>query len=237
VSRKRRRVLLILAGVLLLALGSLWAAREPLLAAVGRLVVEEGEPAPADLAVLLSNTPVLDAEEAARHVAAGHVGKVLILARRPHPQEAVARGLGIRLPPPHELAAQVLERLGVPPASIAVAPLASGGTNAAAREVARYARAHGARRLLVVTHRSHTRRTATLLRRHLGPEGRVVMRASPHDPYRAEAWWRDRESARELAMEGLRWANTILLGDLWGAEDRAPEGGGAAVSGSSGRRW
>jgi hypothetical protein len=72
-------------------------------------------------------------------------------------------------------------------------------------------------RLIVVANRSHTRRTARLLRREFADAGAVMVRAAPHDPFQPDAWWRDRKSARELAMEGLRWLNSFVLRDLWSA--------------------
>jgi hypothetical protein len=68
---------------------------------------------------------------------------------------------------------------------------------------------------IAVTERSHTRRTARLLRRELPGRGAVMVRASPRDDFHPETWWRDRSSARELALESLRWWNSFGLRDWW----------------------
>lgn len=65
----------------------------------------------------------------------------------------------------------------------------------------------------------------------------VIARASPHDPFRPERWWQERDTARELIMESLRWLNSFVLGDFW-AERRpcargdrwGSEGQGVAVA-------
>ncbi|HEU5320461.1 MAG TPA: ElyC/SanA/YdcF family protein, partial [Methylomirabilota bacterium] len=138
------------------------------------------------------------------------------------PAREVAERLGVDLPRDEDVARRVLRRLGVRPEAIRVAP-AAGGTNATVAAIARHAREHGVRRLIVVTRRSHTRRVATLLRHRL-PEALVMVRAAPRDGFDPERWWHDREDARELVTEALRWLNSVALGDLW-----AGTAGGAAV--------
>ena len=207
--------------VLALAAGGAWLAREPLLARVGGLVVEEGVLAPADVVVVLGDPPVLGAVDAAPLVVAGTVRRVLLLAAAPSEEARVLERVGLAQPRPHELAVDVLMRMRVPRDAIIVVPGGAAGTNAEVETVARWAREHTARRLIVITWRSHTRRVGILLRRRLGGDATVVMRAPGHDRFRPERWWRERSSAREFAMEGLRWVNSLALGDLWAA---APAG-------------
>ena len=68
--------------VLTVGVGAAWVVRERLLISIGRLVVEETLPKPADLAVILANPPVPAAEEAARLVQNGYVRRVLIFSWR-----------------------------------------------------------------------------------------------------------------------------------------------------------
>lgn len=218
-------VLLAVAGAAVL-----WLQREPLLGAAGRLVVEEAPPAPAGLVAVLAHGQVLAAAAAAEAVTAGHAPRVLLFAAEPGPEDRLLERLAVPRPPPHELMALVLRRLGVAGDAIVVEPQRTGGTNAAVAAVARYARAHRVDRVLVVTHRSHTRRTAVLLRRALGPGSTVIPRAPAEDPFDPDRWWRDRDSARELVMEALRWFNSLVLRDFW-RQPVEPEPPGSALPG------
>jgi hypothetical protein len=56
---------------------------------------------------------------------------------------------------------------------------------------------------------------------------RVAVRSAPYDPFSADDWWRSRDASREVMAEYLRWVNTAILGDAWGA--RLPGSGAAPV--------
>ncbi len=209
----------------LLLLGAIlaggWAAREPILAAAGRSVVREDPPAPADLVAIVGDLPILGALEAAALVKGGSASRVLLFRRLDDPEAEILAKLRIPAPRSHEVARMILVRLGVPAEAITVVALPGVGTNESVRALARHADERGARRLIVVTHRSHTRRVGRLLRGELPPQSTVIMRASPQDPYHPERWWRDRASARELALEALRWLNSFGLDDFWRDRERA----------------
>ena len=225
-SAVRRRIWLIVLFGLFVALLSVWIEREPLLAGIGGLVVEETELQPSDVAVLLSDNAVLAAVEGAALVNRGYAPRVLLFTPpRPTEEEILAR-LGIAVPKPHEVSVLVMRQMGVPPDAILVEPIRVRGTNAEVRSVARYAQEHRVTRLIVVTYRSHTRRTAILLRRYLPESSTVIARSSSHDSYRPERWWRERESTRELLVECLRWVNSFLAGDLWRENEAQIVGGG-----------
>ena len=186
-----------------------------MLTSVARLLIEEGAWASADLVALLSENQASAAALAADAVRGGYVKRVLVLAGDPRPDDDLLRELGIPVLPPHEIATLVLLKLGVQREEIVVERLPRFGTNAAIRTAARYAKAHGAKRVIVIAPRSHTRRAAILMRRALGKNAVVIARASPHDGFEPRGWWRDRDQAREVMSEGLRWLNSLVLGDLW----------------------
>jgi len=200
--------------VLAVVVGAVWVVRERLLISIGRLVVEETLPKPADLAVILANPPVPAAEEAARLVQNGYVRRVLILSWRTDTDDILDQ-LGIAVPKPHEVAVLVLRRMGVRSEAIRILPVEASGTNGFVRVAAQYAHQCGFRSLMVITNRSHTGRTAKLMRGYLGNPSAVIMRALSRDPYHPERWWRDRESARELVAESLRWLNSFVVGAFW----------------------
>jgi uncharacterized SAM-binding protein YcdF (DUF218 family) len=164
------------------------------------LLVEETPPAPADLVAVLVE---------------GYAPRILLFKAPPAADEKLLAKLSISVPNTHELAILVIHRLGVASEAIVVEPITEPDTHVAVQATARYARTHDATRVIVITYRSHTRRTAFLLRQALGRSAVVIVRASPDDPFRPEAWWRDRRNSREFMMESIRWINSGLFGDLW----------------------
>jgi uncharacterized SAM-binding protein YcdF (DUF218 family) len=203
--------MLVLALIVALATSStLWVERRAVLAWIGDLVVEQSELAPADLVVILAGSPALNGREAAAIVTGGYARRVLLLEYRPDADTQLLTRLG--LPASLPISTLVMERLGVPRDAIAVTPVAEGrGTSASVLALADYARARGLRRLIVVTSRSHTRRTARLLRQRLDGST-IIVRAPAEDLFRPHEWWRDRDSARELLTEALRWLDSFALG-------------------------
>jgi uncharacterized SAM-binding protein YcdF (DUF218 family) len=187
-----------------------WMQRRPLLIWVGNLVVEQSELAPADIVAIIPGQPALSGSEAAAIVNAGHASRVLLFSYPPDADEELTVRLG--LPPPWPVSTLVLQRLGVRAEAIEVTPIVgSRGTTAVLRALEHYARAHQLRRLIVVTNRSHTRRTAALLRRRL-PGISVMVRAPAADSFHPHQWWRHRDSARELLTEALRWFDSFVIG-------------------------
>jgi hypothetical protein len=206
-------------ALLLLLVGTaiLWTWWVPALTKLGGLLVEETPLAPADLVAVFDNeVPAAAAAAAAGLIAEGYAPRILLFKAPPAADEVLLDRLRIPVPNRHELAIRVLGRLGVASDIIIVEPVAEVDTNALVQVTARFARTHNVTRVIVLTYRSHTRRTALLLRRALGPSAVVIVRASPEDPFQPEGWWRERRTSREVATEGLRWINSLLLGDLWG---------------------
>jgi len=197
-------------------LGVAWLARAPILTTVGDLVVEETPAARSDAIVAMSSRPI-GVAEAAELYRSGFAPRVVVLAPSRGADERILDGLGLRIPGVAEQAVLVLSRLGVPPDAIQVHADVD-GTNSGVRATARWAQRAGARRLIVVADRSHSRRVATLLRAQ-SPDTTIVMRSSRHDAFDPTRWWRQRGMTRELAMEGLRWINSVVVGDLWEARE------------------
>jgi uncharacterized SAM-binding protein YcdF (DUF218 family) len=210
------RVRLGLLALLLPLLGAVvWFCHEPLLNSLGRFVVEESPLAPSDLVVVLADNEVPAAAAAADIVRRGYATRILVFKSSPAEKEALLDRLGISVPTRLELAIIVMGRMGIAPGNIVVEPITETGTNGEVRAVARYARSHGASRIIAITYRSHTRRAAVLLRGALGRSSEVIVRATPGDPFEADGWWRDRGSCREFLIEGMRWANSFWFGDFW----------------------
>jgi len=211
---------LFLALTVLVGFAMLWTQHAVFLTAVGGLVVEESPLAKADIVVILGEPPRL-AVEAAALVKNGYAPRVVLFTSAPSADDDVVAGLGVKVPRPHEIAVEVLRASGIATARIELLPHEPEGTNDSAQELARYAKAQRVTRVIAVTYRSRTRRTAYLLRRELARSSTVIVRAAARDPFHPESWWRDRAQARELALEGLRWLNSLLLRDVWSRQEQA----------------
>lgn len=216
----RSRPFRLRAGVLALivasfGLAALWVFHEPVFNGLGRMLVEETPLAQADFVVIFGNKEVPAVATAADLLAKGYAPRVLLFQADPTPGEVRLDRLDIRVPTRDELAMMVMRRMGVHPGSIVVEPIADPSTNAEVRAIARYARSHDAHRIIAVTYRSHTRRTAVLLRRALDPSSLVMVRAAPDDMFEPEGWWRERGNSREVLIESMRWVNSFWFGDFW----------------------
>jgi len=155
--------------------------------------------APADLVAVLEDD-VTAAAVAATLLAEGYAPRILLFKPPPSPSEEMLERLRIPVPNHHALAMLVLHRLGVTSEAILVEPVTEASTSVAVEATVRYSRTHGITRVIAITHRSHTRRTALLLRRALGPSAVVIVRAPPDDPFQPEGWWRNRRQSREVAQ-------------------------------------
>ena len=198
-----------------LGLATLWVFHEPALNALGRLLVEETPLAQADLVVILGDKEVQTAATAADILRKGYAPRVLLFQADPTAGDVWLDRLDIRVPTRHQLAIMVMRRMGVKPGSILVEPITETGTNAEVRAIARYARSHDAHRIIAVTYRSHTRRTAVLLRGALDPSSLIMVRSAPDDAFDPEGWWRERGNSREFLIETMRWVNSFWFGDFW----------------------
>lgn len=210
-------------GLLVIGLVTIaWQDRYGVLAAAGRLLIREDPVTPVEMIIVSNADPAADALEAARMYRDGVSQAIVVPSWIPEPLDAELRQLGV----PHlrttELAQAVLERSGVPPAAIERLPTAVDGTSAEIKAVATFARHRRPHSLLYITARTHSARARWVLRRALSPAIQVSVRSPRTDLFTADTWWRQRDDSREVAMEYLRWVNTIILHDPWGGGLRGP---------------
>jgi len=207
--RIRRALAVVVAGALLCML------RAPGLRILGSALVAEGPLASADVVVVSNASPVSDAFEAATLYRTGYAQEIVIPRFVPERRVDDLHRLGIPYLPQTELMEAVLERSGVPRAAIRTLPEPVDGTEREVAAVAAFVTQRRPGSLLFVTARSHTARSAWLLRRALPGGIAVIVRSPRDDVFDPGSWWQSRGQARELMVEYLRWGNT-LLGDLWG---------------------
>jgi len=189
-------------------------AARPLARAAGRFLVETDAPERADAIVVLTGSYPDRILEAAALYNEGWAPR-LILCREP--ENAGFRklaALGVRVPRLFELNRSVAEQLGVPAAAIAVLDRPAGSTTTEAEVLLAYARQQGYRSILLVTSKYHSHRAGRIYRHLAGDAVRIVVRPARDDDFQPEAWWRDRASARRVAIEYQKLL-AFLLVDRW----------------------
>ena len=111
--------------------------------------------------------------------------------------EQVLEERGTPIPRPVDFQRQLMiERARVPAEAIEIVPGEVDNTAQEAAAIGPMVAANHWRSLIVITDRSSTRRAGYAMRRALGPDVRVVMRASRFDGYQPGSWWTTRASFR-----------------------------------------
>jgi uncharacterized SAM-binding protein YcdF (DUF218 family) len=203
----RRRVLVVLAGVLLLGAAG-YLARHAVLRGLGAALIAPDRVGSAEIAVMTTEVQ-LDGELELADLWAAHVVPevgVLLPDRTRAEREMAARGVVLDDAPAR------LTRLGVPAAAIVTIDANEGGTVDATAALAAWCRTHRIHTLLVVTSVSHSRRVERSLARDFGRDGPTVLVHVPRlDGFRADTWWQHRGTLRvglveleKLALDYLR---------------------------------
>ena len=129
---------------------------------------------------------------------------ILILSpgRQPELAERLVRSKGIPFPTDVELVRGAILRLGVPAAAIASTDGYVDNTAEEANLLRAMVRAHGWRRVMIVTSKFHTRRVRFAFWRGLeGTTATPVIRASRYDEADPAHWWRSRGDVRFVLSE------------------------------------
>jgi uncharacterized SAM-binding protein YcdF (DUF218 family) len=211
--RRRRRLVLLLSLAALAA--GFWYQREHLLRGIGDLLIADDPLEHVEAIVVSQASGRADAFEAARLYHEGLAEHIVLPTWVPDPLDAEVRCLGLTFLSIPDLARAILERTGVPPEAIVQLPDQVDGSETEVAAVAKYLRTAGVTSVLYIAPRSHGARIRWMLRRRLPSVTRVVVRGPLADDFARGAWWRSRDQSREVMSEGLRWANTLLLGDAW----------------------
>ena len=113
-------------------------------------------------------------------------------------------------PTPQEHASQVLRRRGVPEAAIVRLDRIVENTREELQVDFDYARAHGFRRLIIVSSPYHTRRIRMIWRSRFGDEIPAIVRVTRYEPVDPFRWWRSRRSLEAVSHEVFGIANFLL---------------------------
>jgi uncharacterized SAM-binding protein YcdF (DUF218 family) len=191
-----------------------YAARRPLLTALGSFLIVRDAAQPADAIVVLSGSlpdRILEAVDLYQ----AHLAPRIILTRGPAlPGLAVLRQRGGTVQEAHEVNLTIAQQLGVPADAIAVIPTRVSSTIAEARVVVAYLRAQGLKSILLVTSKTHARRAAMTFRHLAGDSVQIAVCPSPYDPFTPDNWWRERGVIRRVATEYAKLLYFLLV-DRW----------------------
>lgn len=192
--RPRRLLLALLACALLLVAADLLALR-----ALGPWLVVIDRPVKSDAIFVLDGKSPHRELEAAVLYREGWAPRVVISRPRSDLAEEVRRAFD--LPPEQEGAARTLERAGVPPRAIVRLDHIVDNTLQELQADFDYARAHGFRRVILVSSPYHTRRIRLIWSRKFEREIPAAVRVTRYETIDPKRWWRSRRSIEDVTHE------------------------------------
>jgi len=210
----RRRLLGIVAGVLLVAVTA-WMIHEPVLRAVARALVVEDALADADALVVVAGDAPFREQAVADLFKQGWAPRVIVSRPVTPPSVAALVEMGVR---PLDLQGEsytALLRFGVPASALVTMEQTVRITEDEIALVRQEARSRGWRRLILVSSPDHTRRVKTIWYRTRGDGIQAIVRASPYGRYPKDGWWRDRRMAERVLHEYLGLTAVYLGISRW----------------------
>lgn len=198
--RSRGRWLIV--GALILATLT-FALHGPALRLIGHALIVEDPLARADaIVVVAGGSP--SREEAGARLYRDGLAPAVVLSHQFTPdrvRDLIA--LGARRFDYQGEARVVLEKHGVPSRSIVALPSPVKTTEAELKVVGEAARAHGWRRVILVTSPQHSRRVKLVWKREAPPDVEGLVRLVPGDDFLDGDWWRKRRQAEAVLHEYL----------------------------------
>ncbi len=168
----------------------------------GRYLQHEDPLQKSDAIFVLAGTRTERPLEAIDLYKEGHAPLVVLSPGRSEPGELLLRQRGIRFPSEVELEREALVQSGIPPEAIIATNGYVDNTAQEANLLRAMLKTHGWRRVIIVTSKYHTRRSAYAFRRGLeGTGAQVIMRASRYDTSDPARWWRYRADVRYTISE------------------------------------
>ncbi len=173
-----------------------------LVLSAGRLITREDPLQKVDAIYVLGGTWALRWLEGADLMRDGYSSRIILSPGTRDLGEEVMMGRGTPIPRPVDMQRQmIIDQAGLPPAAIEILPGEVDNTAQEAEAIAPLVFANKWRSLIVITDRSTTRRGGYAMRRALGPNVKIVMRASRYDLYTPGAWWSTRPMFRMTFYE------------------------------------
>jgi uncharacterized SAM-binding protein YcdF (DUF218 family) len=195
-----RRIAIGLA-IVALAVGGAWLEHEPILRHGATWWAVSDELTHADAVVVLGGDLDVRTFAAADIYKRGLADKVLVS----NVQMGRAERLGL-IPSHTELNREVLLKLGVPEAAIAIVGENNSSTFEEAEAVRAWALQAQAKRIIIPTELFAARRTRWIFDRELGPVGiEALVHAFPPPGYTLDDWWRHRNGLIDFNNEVLKY--------------------------------
>jgi uncharacterized SAM-binding protein YcdF (DUF218 family) len=198
----RRRLLGIAAVIVILAVAG-WAIHEPVLRAVAGALVVEDPLADADALVVVAGDAPFREQAAADLFKQGWAPRVIISHPANPASVAALLEMGVRRLDIQGESQAALIRFGVPAAALVTVEQTAQITEDELALVRQEARAHGWRRLILVSSPEHTRRVKTIWYWRGSGGVEAIVRASPYGRFSRDGWWRDRRMAERVLHEYL----------------------------------
>ena len=168
-----------------------------LVLSAGRIVTREDPLEHADAIYVLGGTWARRWLESADLFKEGYGSRVVLSPDSRDIAEEVLAGRGTPIPRPIDIERQLMiDRAHIPADAIQILPGEVDNTAQEAAAIKPLAAANHWHSLIVITDRSTTRRGGYAMRRVLGPDVKVIMRASRYDTYTPAAWWTTRPNFR-----------------------------------------
>lgn len=200
-----RRIVLIVFVVLVLGVGTYGFLQ------LGSFFAHDDSLEKADAIFVLSGGPMGRPLEGADLYLAGYSLRVVLSQEPSEVAESELVQRGIPFAGDIERIRDVFVRLGIPPEAILVPDRIHSSTAAEAITLRELARAHGWRRVIVVTSKYHLRRAGFAFRRELrGTAIDLRMHGTRYETVDPEHWWRHRRDIREIVAEAPRLVAYVL---------------------------
>lgn len=211
---RRRRLLGIIAVVLLLAVAG-WVIHEPVLRAVARALIVEDALADADALVVVAGGAPFRERAVADLFKQGWAPRVIVSRPvNPAPVAALVE-MGVRPLDVQGESQAALLRFGVPAAALVTIKQPAQITEDELALVREEARSRGWHRLILVSSPEHTRRVKTIWYRRGSNGVGAIVRASPYGNFPRDGWWRERRMAERVLHEYLGLAALYLGVSGW----------------------
>jgi uncharacterized SAM-binding protein YcdF (DUF218 family) len=168
---------------------------------LGAWLVVEDPLAHARAVVVLGGQVPFRPMEAAAIYRQGWAPEVWITRARQDAEQAALRELKIEVPTEEVYSRAVLEKLGVPSASIQVLSQPAENTAEEVRVIARELQQVGGGEVILVTSKPHSRRVRATWRALIGDSPHAIVRYATADPYDPHRWWRQTGDALAVSRE------------------------------------
>jgi len=142
----------------------------------------------------------------------GHVNKI-IMVRSPSPGTERLESIGIHLEDISEISKRVLIELGVSEDNIIILPGNTKSTKDEAIAVKKYCKNYGNfNAILLVTSKYHSSRSKYIFKQILKGTDKVIYSyPTPYDKFETKDWYRNRDSAKQVVYEYIKWFYFILI--------------------------